>query len=360
MTKRLDDGLDLGRGPAMANRFMLAPLTNMQSHADGTLSDDEYRWLVARAEGGFGLTMTAAAHVQKGGQGFPGQIGIWSDDHLPGLTRLAAGIAAAGSLSSVQLHHAGERTPQGLTGEDVVAPWDDPALPARGLSTAEVQQVVRDFIAAAVRAEKAGFNGVEIHGAHGYLLCEFLDVARNLRTDGYGSDYDGRTRIFREIITGIRAETGPAFQLGLRLSPERFGIDMGDALRFAQEVMTGGQIDYLDMSLWDCFKEPNDGRHKGKPLIAHFAALERGRCPLGVAGKIMSAERAQECLDAGADFVLIGRGAMLHHDFPVQAMADPAWQTVSYPVTRDHYRRERLGESFIEYIASNWPSYIED
>jgi 2,4-dienoyl-CoA reductase-like NADH-dependent reductase (Old Yellow Enzyme family) len=113
MTKRLDDGLDLGRGPAMANRFMLAPLTNMQSHADGTLSDDEYRWLVARAEGGFGLTMTAAAHVQKGGQGFPGQIGIWSDDHLPGLTRLAAGIAAAGSLSSVQLHHAGERTPQG-------------------------------------------------------------------------------------------------------------------------------------------------------------------------------------------------------------------------------------------------------
>jgi 2,4-dienoyl-CoA reductase-like NADH-dependent reductase (Old Yellow Enzyme family) len=168
---------------------------------------------------------------------------------------------------------------RGLTGEDVVAPWDDPALPARGLSTAEVQQVVRDFIAAAVRAEKAGFNGVEIHGAHGYLLCEFLDVARNLRTDGYGSDYDGRTRIFREIITGIRAETGPAFQLGLRLSPERFGIDMADALRFAQEVMTGGQIDYLDMSLWDCFKEPNDERHKGQPLIAHFAALEARHLP---------------------------------------------------------------------------------
>ena len=81
----------------MKNRFMLAPLTNLQSHADGTLSDDEFRWLAMRAEGGFGLTMTCAAHVQAAGQGFPGQLGIFDDKHLPGLARLAEAINQTGS-----------------------------------------------------------------------------------------------------------------------------------------------------------------------------------------------------------------------------------------------------------------------
>ena len=86
----------LPRGPTMKNRFMLAPLTNMQSHADGALSDEENHWLVKRAEGGFGLTMTAAAHVLPAGQGFKGQLGIFSDEHLPGLTRLAQKLRVAG------------------------------------------------------------------------------------------------------------------------------------------------------------------------------------------------------------------------------------------------------------------------
>ena len=103
--------LSFAHGPAMRNRFALAPLTNLQSHPDGRLSEDEFRWLTLRAKGGFGMTMTCAAHVQRQGQGFPGQLGCWSDAHLPGLTRLAAGIKAAGSVAHVQLHHAGMRTP---------------------------------------------------------------------------------------------------------------------------------------------------------------------------------------------------------------------------------------------------------
>src|ERR1700678_3526412 len=87
---RLFEPLSFVRGPAMKNRFMLAPLTNTQSHADGTLSDEEFRWLTMRAEGGFGLTMTCAEHVQAHGQGFPGQLGIFSDAHIPNLTRLAS------------------------------------------------------------------------------------------------------------------------------------------------------------------------------------------------------------------------------------------------------------------------------
>lgn len=360
MTITLNDTLALNHGPALANRMMLAPLTNMQSHADGTLSEDEFTWLGARAEGGFALTMTCAAHVQKGGQGFPGQLGIWSDDHLPGLTRLASAIRDHGSLSSVQLHHAGERTPAGLTGEDVVAPWDNAERGVRALTTAEVEAARDAFIAAAVRAEKAGFDGVEVHGAHGYLLCEFLNAEKNGRSDGWGGDYAGRTRMIREIVAGIRAATGPQFQLGLRLSPERFGIVFEEAKRFATEMMLSGALDYLDMSLWDCFKEPHDEAHHGQTLVAHFAALDRGTCRLGVAGKIMSAATAQACLDAGADFVLIGRGAMLHHDFPVRALADPAWQTLAYPVTRAHYAQEKLGPAFIDYIANTWSDYIAD
>lgn len=93
------DAVTFLHGPAMKNRFMLAPLTNQQSNPDGTLSDDEERWLTMRAAGGFGMTMTCASHVDPRGQGFPGQLGCFSDDHLPGLTRLADGIRAQGSVA---------------------------------------------------------------------------------------------------------------------------------------------------------------------------------------------------------------------------------------------------------------------
>src|SRR5215510_4904013 len=110
----LNDKLTFTRGPAMKNRFMLAPLTNLQSHPDGVLSDDEFRWLTKRAQGGFGLTMTCAAHVQAVGQGFPGQLGVFGDQHLEGLTRLAAAIKANGSVAALQMHHAGNRSPKDL------------------------------------------------------------------------------------------------------------------------------------------------------------------------------------------------------------------------------------------------------
>ncbi len=350
--------LSFPRGPAMPNRMMLAPLTNSQSHVDGTLSDDEIKWLTMRAQGGMGLVMTAAAHVQRQGQGFPGQLGIWSDDHLPRLTELASAIRAQGSRSSVQLHHAGIRSPREVIGEDPQGPFADAETGSRALSTAEVAQLRDDFIAAAVRADKAGFDGVEIHGAHGYILAQFLDAENNQRTDGYGGSFEHRKRIIFEVIDGIRAATRPDFQLGLRISPERFGIRTAEALQLAEEVMTGGQLDYLDMSLWDCFKEPQDPDFAGQPLINLFTALPRGTTRLGVAGKIMDAAKVQACLDAGADFVLIGRGAILHHDFAARVLADPDFACTPTPVTRDHLRAEGLGEAFVGYMAS-WKGFVE-
>ena len=168
------ESLSFPRGPAMKNRFMLAPLTNSQSHADGTLSDEEFRWLTMRAAGGFGLTMTCAAHVQAIGQGFPGQLGVFDDRHVPGLSRLAAAIKQQDSVAILQLHHAGMRSPAELIGESPVCPSDDEETGSRQLSHGEVEALVEGFIVGAQRAEAAGFDGVEIHGAHGYIVCQFL------------------------------------------------------------------------------------------------------------------------------------------------------------------------------------------
>ncbi|QUD89449.1 NADH:flavin oxidoreductase [Phenylobacterium montanum] len=348
--------LSFARGPAMKNRFMLAPLTNLQSHPDGTLSEDEFRWLTKRAEGGFGVTMTCAAHVQRIGQGFPGQLGVFSDAHLPGLTRLAAAIKAAGSVSMVQLHHAGMRSPKELIGEAPVCPSDNEETGARALSEAEVEQLIEDFVAAAVRSERAGFDGVEIHGAHGYILCQFLSSEINRRTDRFGGSAENRERVIREIIKGVRARCRPNFILGLRLSPERFGVKLAEIRAFAQALMSEGDIDFLDMSLWDVSKEPEEAEFKGKSLMAWFTELDRGNVRLGVAGKIMTAAKARECLEAGCDFVLIGRGAILHHDFP-RLSADAAFRSVPVPVTREYLRNEGLGPAFLDYMAS-WKGFV--
>ena len=346
------------RGPQMKNRLMLAPLTNLQSHPDGTLSYDEHRWLTLRAQGGFGLTMTAAAHVQRIGQGFPGQVGIFSDVHIPGLTRLAEDIRKAGSLGVVQLHHAGMRSPAALIGEAPVCPSEDADTGSRALTLEEVHQLRDDFIAAAVRADKAGFDGVEIHGAHGYVLCQFLSAETNRRTDAYGGSPENRARLILEIIDGVRAACRADFNLGLRLSPERFGLSLMEVRDLAGRLLSEAKIDYLDMSLWDCFKEPVEEAHRGRTLMSFFTDLPRGDVRLGVAGKLMSAADARAMLDAGADFVLLGRAAILHHDWPQKARANPDFRPVSLPVTRAHLEAEGLGPTFVNYM-STWAGFVE-
>jgi len=345
------------RGPSLKNRFMLAPLTNLQSHADGRLSGDEFRWLTLRAQGGFGLTMTCAAHVQAQGQGFPGQLGIYADDHLEGLTRLATAIKSTGSRAFVQLHHAGMRSPPGLIGTQPVCPSADAETGARELGVGEIEQLAEDFILAAQRAERAGFDGVELHGAHGYILAQFLSAETNRRTDLYGGSLENRSRIIQDILRGIRARCRESLTVGIRLSPERFGIKLAEARAFAQTLMQQAQVDFIDMSLWDAFKAPNEAEFRDRPLIDWFTDLERGQVRLGVAGKIMDAATARRCLEHGADFVIIGRAAILHHDFPLRVQADPDFAAVSLPVTGDHLRAEGLGPAFVEYMKT-WKGFV--
>ncbi len=354
----LFDPMSFACGPKQKNRFMLAPLTNTQSHRDGTLSDDEYNWLTMRAKGGFGSTMTCAAHVQAVGQGFPGQLGIFSDAHLPGLTRLVDGIKQAGSLALAQLHHAGMRSPHELIGEAPLCPSADAETGAREMTTGEVETLIADFIAAAKRAEQAGFDGVEVHGAHGYILCQFLSPDINRRDDRFGGSLANRARALHEIVAGIRAACRDDFILGVRLSPERFGMRLSEVAEVAQDLMRGDTIDFLDMSLWDVRKEPVEEAHQGRSLMSYFTELDRGQVRLGVAGKIYDGETARWCLDQGCDFVLIGRGAILHHDFPDQIRADGDFHTVSLPVTADYLRGQGLGENFLTYM-SGWKGFVE-
>jgi len=351
--------LSFKSGAIAKNRFMLAPLTNSQSHADGRLSDDEYHWLTMRAKGGFAVTMTCASHVQANGKGFPGQLGCFSDDHLEGLTRLARGIGAEQSLAVLQLHHAGMRSPEEEIGEQPVCPSDNGETGARALTLVEVEQLKEDFIAAAERAEKAGFNGVEIHGAHGYILCQFLSPTINQRTDQYGGSLENRARIIFDIIEGVRQRCSPGFLLGVRLSPERFDLRLAEILEVAQRLMSEAQIDFLDMSLWDSFKEPSEEAFQGQTLLNYFTDLERGGVRLGTAGKIHTPHDARRCLEAGVDFVVLGRAAILHHDFPQQMQNDPDFEPVTLPVSRDYLRSQGLGDAFVNYMAG-WKGFVED
>jgi 2,4-dienoyl-CoA reductase-like NADH-dependent reductase (Old Yellow Enzyme family) len=249
------------------------------------------------------------------------------------------------------------RSPAGLIGEAPRSACDNVEFGARALSGAEVERLTEDFIAAAVRAEQAGFDGVEFHGAHGYVLCQFLAGETNQRTDQWGGSLENRSRLIREVIKGARERCRPGFNIGVRLSPERYGIRLSEARELVQRLMDEALVDYIDMSLWDVWKEPEDADFKGRPLIACFADLKRGEVRLGVAGKIKTGEACARALSDGADFVLIGRGAVLHHDFPERVRRDPHFESVGLPVSRDYLRKEGLSPVFVEYM-NNWKGFV--
>jgi len=357
-SKTLLGPMTFARGPAMKNRIALAPLTNGQSHPDGVLSDEEFRWLVYRAEGGFGLTMTCAAHVQREGQGFAGQLGVFGEEHVAGLTKLAEAIKRFDSVAVAQLHHAGMRSPAELIGEAPHCPSDNAETGARGITLSEVERLRDAFIEAAVRCERAGFDGVELHGAHGYVLAQFLSPEINLRDDRYGGSPENRARIVKEIIDGVRARTRSDFNLGIRLSPERFGLKLAEIRELARQLMAEGKLDYIDLSLWDWAKEPVEEEFHGRTLMSCFTDLPRGETRLGCAGKIMTPADARACLAGGMDFVLLGRAAILHHDWPRRAAADAGFRPVPLPVSEQYLQDERLSPPFVQYMR-NWKGFVE-
>jgi 2,4-dienoyl-CoA reductase-like NADH-dependent reductase (Old Yellow Enzyme family) len=349
--KDLLETFSFRNGVKAKNRVFLAPMTNLQSHEDGTLSDDEHRWLQTRAQGGFGVISTCASHVTADGQGWKGELGIFDDKHLPGLTRLATTLREAGSVSLVQIFHGGARADAKLIGEvPLTASNEGEPLTAREATVEDIERILNAFRDAAVRAHKAGFDGVELHGAHGYLLGQFLSATGNRRTDAWGGSLENRARLMREATRRVRAAVPASFVVGMRISPEDFGqtkgVDLDENLQLAKWLCDDG-IDFLHVSMWDSFaltkKRPEE----------HAIPLFRAACPADVpvivAGGIWTRQQAEDVLAKGADGVALGRSAIANPDWP-HRIAEPGWEPRRPPLTAEELRERGLSETFVQYM----------
>lgn len=348
--------LTLLHGPAMRNRFMLAPLTNQQSENDGRASVYDHKWINQLSQSGYALIQTCATTVEASGIAFARQLGIHSDEHLPGLTRMASAIREGGGLSAVQLHHAGHRANPLLGG--VPAPASSNTVPGvRAITTEQVERIRDSFIAGAKRAQLAGFDGIAVHGAFGWILSEFMSPYLNDRNDKYGGTLENRARLTIEVIEGIRKACGLHFQIGWRLSIERYGLVLEELREITAEIFRRELIDYLDLALWDSAQVVREGAFQGKTMLSVFTELPRKGVRLGTAGKIMSAQRAGQLLDEGCDFVLVGRASILQRDFPLQVKANPLYDSPRMPVTAEHLRTGGLSERFINHMRG-WQTFV--
>jgi 2,4-dienoyl-CoA reductase-like NADH-dependent reductase (Old Yellow Enzyme family) len=360
MAADLFSPLTFRNGVRARNRLALAPMTNSQSHADGTLSDDELHWLEVRAAGGFGVIETCAAHVALDGQGWPGELGVHDDALLPGLGRLATTLRERGALGIVQIFHGGCRAPSRVTGR---TPWSASASeqpePTRAAEPEDISRVIQQFRDAAVRCHRAGFEGVEIHGAHGYLPCQFLSRTGNLREDEWGGSFENRARLLREITRAVRAAVPASFVVGVRISPEDFGnargIDLDESLTLSRWLADDG-IDFLHVSLWNALA--NTKKRPDEHPVPLFRGALPADVPLLVAGSVWTRADAERLVALGADGIALGRSAIANPDWPLRAR-EPGWEPRRPPLTPAELAERGLSQTFIQYMR-NWKGFVAD
>ena len=349
-------------GAVAPNRIALAPLTNGQSLPDGRLGDDELAWLARCADGGFGILETCAAYVGLDGKAWAGELGVDRDEDLPGLTRLAARLRRGGGLALVQLFHGGVRATRQLSGEQVwsASSWREGTPDfeePRPATLDDIARVIEQFAAAARRVQLAGFDGIELHGAHGYLLSQFLSATMNPRTDGWGGDLVGRARLIREVTRAVRARVGPAFTVGVRLSFEdrghARGLDLDENLELARRLADDG-VDFVHASLW------NSAAMTKKYPDRHVVPLLRAALPREVAvvacGGLWTASDAVAIRERGADMIALGRAAICNPDWPIAART-PGWEPRRPPLTRDELSERAVSPVFIEYLTK-WKNFV--
>jgi 2,4-dienoyl-CoA reductase-like NADH-dependent reductase (Old Yellow Enzyme family) len=326
------------RGITLPNRIAVSPMCEYSS-IDGFATDWHLVHLGSRAVGGAGLVMTEATAVEADGRITAADLGLWKTDHMEMLSRIAAFLKSQGACTGIQLAHAGRKAsvaipwdggaalaPNAPGGWQAVGPSAVPFLagdPApRPLTISQIHVLAGSFATAARRALTAGFDVIEIHAAHGYLIHEFLSPLSNFRTDEYGGSFDNRVRMALEIVQAVRAEIGPDVPLFMRISATDWtegGWTINDSVELARRAKGLG-VDLIDTS--------SGGNVPGAkiPLApgyqVEFAARIRKEAaiPTGAVGMITTAEQAQQILDASqADLILLARELLRDPYFPMHA-----------------------------------------
>jgi 2,4-dienoyl-CoA reductase-like NADH-dependent reductase (Old Yellow Enzyme family) len=332
------------RGTTFRNRVFVSPMCQY-SAVDGVPDDWHLVHLGQFAVGGAALVLTEAAAVSPEGRISPQDAGLWNDAQVEAWKRVTAFVSAQGAVPGVQLAHAGRKAstyrpwsehrgtvPAADGGWTAVAPsaiaFGRYAVP-EALDAAGIAKVVADFVAAAHRAKEAGFGVVELHAAHGYLLHEFLSPLSNTRTDGYGGDFAGRTRLLLEVVEAVRAAwEGP---LLVRISADDWtegGWTLAESVQLAPLLAERG-VDLVDTS--------SGGLHHTQQITVEpgyqvpFAeAVRKAGIPTGAVGLITEPKQAEEVVATGqADVVLLARELLRDPHWPLRAAAelgdDVAW-----------------------------------
>jgi 2,4-dienoyl-CoA reductase-like NADH-dependent reductase (Old Yellow Enzyme family) len=315
------------------NRLVMPAMTTRLADREGYVTDDTIAYFAARAAGGTGLVTVEMASPERVGRHRFHELGIYDDRFLPGLRRLTEALHAHGAKASIQLGHAGGHTREDICGEPPIAPSAVPhyVFELRGetvvpleMTQARIAETTRAFVLAAARAREAGFDVVELHVAHGYLLSQFLCPEENHRTDEYGGPLANRARLSLEILRAIKAEL-PGFPVIFRLNVDDFfpnGLTFDDGLQVAQWAATEG-ADALHVTAGHYRSLPS--AHMMTPpmncpegIFLDYAARvkEAVAVPVIAVGRLGTPRLAMEAVDSGkADFVALGRSLI----------ADPQW-----------------------------------
>jgi 2,4-dienoyl-CoA reductase-like NADH-dependent reductase (Old Yellow Enzyme family) len=321
-------------GQEMANRFAIAPLTTDSSHNDGTATEDELEFVRRRAVSGFGAAISSAAYVEQDGRSWQG-IGAAHDGHLPGLHRLAEAMRAAGGLAILQIYDGGRIAKPELIGDQclrapsAVASLRPGAKTPREMATDEVGNLIESFRQAACLARKAGFDGVEVHGANHYAVHQFFSPRANHRVDHWGGTLAKRMNFPLAVAQAVRDALGPKLIAGFRVTPfeaEPDGYTLEDAKLLCNELAEL-DLDYISVSLDDYRKSRPTGETRvyDRPVeknytpaespITEFARVIAGRSAVMASGGIKTCVDAEAAIEMGADLVAVGRAVVV----------DPEW-----------------------------------
>ena len=322
--------LRFNSGREIANRFVIAPLTTDASHEDGTVADEELEFVRRRAAGGFGAVISSAAYVEDDGRSWQG-IGAAHEEHLSSLQRLAGAMRTAGSLAILQVYDGGRISKPELIGENrmrapsAVASLRPGARTPRAMTADEVEHLIASFRKAASLARKAGFDGVEIHGANHYAVHQFFSPRANHRTDKWGGTLSKRMNFPLAVAQAVRDAVGPELIAGYRVTPfeaEADGYKLDDA-RLLCDELAKLNLDYISVSLDDYRKSRPAGETRvyngpveqtevpAESPITEIARVIAGRSAVMASGGIKTCADAEGAIGLGADLVAVGRAVVL-------------------------------------------------